>query len=115
MKEIKFDPKEVQNWQLILPDIEKDFTLLGVTGVEDLLQEDVGQCISDFQEAGIKVWMLTGDKGETAQQIGQTCNMFNGTNLEIYKIEENDKFFEDKLESISKIEHDHYGFLIAGN
>jgi len=46
--------------------LERDYQLLGVSGVEDLLQDDVGQCIHDFQEAGINVWMLTGDKGETA-------------------------------------------------
>jgi P-type E1-E2 ATPase len=40
--------------------------MLGVTGVEDLLQNDVKQCIVDFKEAGCKVWILTGDKGATA-------------------------------------------------
>jgi P-type E1-E2 ATPase len=40
--------------------------LLGVTAVEDLLQENVAISINDFRSAGIKVWMLTGDKGETA-------------------------------------------------
>ena len=46
--------------------LEKGLILIGVTGVEDLLQENVTECINDFKEAGIKVWMLTGDKGETA-------------------------------------------------
>lgn len=41
--------------------------MLGVTGVEDLLQEDVYKCLSDFRQANIKVWMLTGDKGLTAK------------------------------------------------
>jgi P-type E1-E2 ATPase len=40
--------------------------MLGVTAVEDLLQENVADSISDFRRSGIKVWMLTGDKGETA-------------------------------------------------
>jgi len=38
-------------------DVEKDFTLLGVTGVEDLLQDDVKSCITGFKEAGIRVWI----------------------------------------------------------
>jgi magnesium-transporting ATPase (P-type) len=46
--------------------IEKDFEILGITGMEDLLQEEVNECMRDFKDAGIKVWMLTGDKGETA-------------------------------------------------
>ena len=50
--------------------------LLGVTGVEDKLQDDVEKCIKDFRVAGIKVWMLTGDKGETALEIGLRCGMY---------------------------------------
>lgn len=41
--------------------------MAGVTSVEDLLQRDVAQCLTDFKKAGIKTWMLTGDKGETAK------------------------------------------------
>jgi len=40
--------------------------ILGITAVEDKLQDDVAECVQDFISAGIKVWMLTGDKGETA-------------------------------------------------
>lgn len=39
---------------------------LGITGVEDLLQEDINSTIDQLRNAGIKVWMLTGDKMETA-------------------------------------------------
>ena len=45
--------------------LEDELTLLGVTGLEDLLQDNVKECITDFRNAKIKVWMLTGDKGET--------------------------------------------------
>jgi len=51
-------------------EIESDLTALGVTAVEDLLQQGVKKCIIDFKEAGVKVWMLTGDKGLTAKMIG---------------------------------------------
>ena len=44
-------------------------TLLGATGVEDELQENVKECIEQFREAGIRVWMLTGDNGLTAKEI----------------------------------------------
>ena len=50
-------------------------TLLGATGVEDILQEDVKKCIKDFKQAGIKVWMLTGDSGLTAREIGISCGI----------------------------------------
>jgi P-type E1-E2 ATPase len=47
-------------------EFERDFTILGVTAMEDLLQDKVQECIKDFREASIRVWMLTGDKGDTA-------------------------------------------------
>lgn len=56
-------------------DFEKDLTLLGATGVEDLLQDNVQDCIKDFRDAGINVWMLTGDKGATAKEIGISCGL----------------------------------------
>lgn len=49
-----------------MEDCESGLTMLGVTGVEDLLQDDVKACIVDFKSAGCKVWILTGDKGATA-------------------------------------------------
>lgn len=51
-------------------DIEKDLTLLGATAVEDALQINVKECITRILQADIKVWMITGDKLETAENIG---------------------------------------------
>ncbi len=67
--------------------MECDLTLLGVTGVEDLLQDDVKQCIVDFKEAGCKVWILTGDKGATANQIGISCGVLS-PQRQIFQIDE---------------------------
>ncbi|KAI3816838.1 hypothetical protein L1987_16543 [Smallanthus sonchifolius] len=49
--------------------IEKDLTLIGCTAIEDKLQEGVPSCIETLSRAGIKIWMLTGDKLETAINI----------------------------------------------
>ena len=49
--------------------LERDLELLGLTGVEDKLQDDVKQTIELLRNAGIKIWMLTGDKIETATCI----------------------------------------------
>lgn len=46
--------------------LEKDMEFLGITGVEDKLQEDVRLSIESLRNAGIQIWMLTGDKIETA-------------------------------------------------
>lgn len=49
--------------------LEKDVELLGLTGVEDKLQKDVKSSIELLRNAGIKIWMLTGDKVETAKCV----------------------------------------------
>ena len=43
---------------------------MGSTGIEDRLQEGVKETIKFIRDAGVKVWMLTGDKLETAVNIG---------------------------------------------
>ncbi|XP_010262307.1 PREDICTED: putative phospholipid-transporting ATPase 9 isoform X2 [Nelumbo nucifera] len=55
--------------------IEKDLILLGATAVEDKLQNGVPQCIDKLAQAGIKIWVLTGDKMETAINIGFACSL----------------------------------------
>lgn len=49
--------------------IEKDLILIGSTAIEDKLQEGVPNCIETLSRAGIKIWVLTGDKMETAINI----------------------------------------------
>lgn len=52
-------------------------TLLGSTAIEDKLQEDVERTIVSLKAAGIKLWVLTGDKIETAIQIGYSTGLLN--------------------------------------
>ena len=60
--------------------------------MEDELQDEVAECISDFSDAGIKVWVLTGDLGHTAQEIAYNCGvMSRSTEVnEVFKIETTD-------------------------
>ena len=64
--------------------IETDFILLGCTAVEDKLQDKVPQTIADFIVANIKVWMLTGDKLETAENIAYSCKLIQESFKKIY-------------------------------
>lgn len=57
--------------------IEHDFFLLGATAIEDRLQDGVPETIHTLQEAGIKVWVLTGDRQETAINIGMSCKLLS--------------------------------------
>ena len=63
--------------------MEKDFDLVGVTGIEDKLQDDVVSTIHDLKLANIKVWMLTGDKKETAINLGHSAGLLNSMNQPI--------------------------------
>jgi len=65
--------------------IETKMTLLGATGIEDKLQEGVPDAIYHLRQAGIVVWVLTGDKQETAINIAYSCKLFT-QNMEIIKL-----------------------------
>ncbi|KAI8854148.1 hypothetical protein BC829DRAFT_218733 [Chytridium lagenaria] len=55
--------------------IENDLTLMGATAIEDKLQDGVPDTIYTLAKAGIKIWVLTGDKMETAINISFSCNL----------------------------------------
>jgi len=57
--------------------VEKDLELLGATAIEDKLQDGVPETIKAMQEAGIKVWVLTGDRQETAINVGMSCGLLS--------------------------------------
>ncbi|XP_068582105.1 phospholipid-transporting ATPase IC [Cebidichthys violaceus] len=57
--------------------MERELQLLGVTAIEDRLQEGVPETIALLQQAGLKVWVLTGDKKETAVNIGYSCKLLD--------------------------------------
>lgn len=72
-------------------EIEQDLLLLGGTAIEDRLQEGVPDTIALLARAGIKLWVLTGDKVETAINIGFSCNLLNNDmDLIVFNIEGND-------------------------
>jgi len=57
--------------------IEQNLHLLGATAIEDKLQEGVPDAIHTLQQAGIKIWVLTGDRQETAINIGLSCRLIS--------------------------------------
>lgn len=54
---------------------ERNFDLLGATAIEDKLQDGVPEAIESLRQAAIRVWVLTGDKHETAISIGLLCRL----------------------------------------
>ncbi|XP_055285267.1 phospholipid-transporting ATPase VB isoform X1 [Moschus berezovskii] len=65
--------------------LENQLTLLGATGIEDRLQEGVPDTIAALREAGIQLWVLTGDKQETAVNIAYACRLLDQTDT-VYSI-----------------------------
>uniref|UniRef100_A0A8C4I054 Phospholipid-transporting ATPase n=1 Tax=Dicentrarchus labrax TaxID=13489 RepID=A0A8C4I054_DICLA len=70
-------------------EIEKDLLLLGATAIEDKLQDGVPQTIEQLSKADIKIWVLTGDKQETAENIGYSCNLLREEMNDIFIISGN--------------------------
>ncbi|RAH59232.1 phospholipid-translocating P-type ATPase domain-containing protein [Aspergillus piperis CBS 112811] len=61
----------------VASEIEQNLMLIGGTAIEDRLQDGVPDTISLLADAGIKLWVLTGDKVETAINIGYSCNLLS--------------------------------------
>jgi len=78
--------------------IEHDFFLLGATAIEDRLQDGVPDTIHTLQTAGIKVWVLTGDRQETAINIGMSCKLISEDMTLLIVNEENATATRDNLQ-----------------
>ena len=63
--------------RLIEQTIEFEMKLIGLTGVEDKLQTNVMNSLESLRHAGIKIWMLTGDKIETATNIAISSKLIS--------------------------------------
>ncbi|KAJ8142262.1 hypothetical protein OY671_004581 [Metschnikowia pulcherrima] len=90
--------------------IEKDLFLLGATAIEDKLQDGVPETIHTLQNAGIKVWVLTGDRQETAINIGMSCKLL-AEDMNLLIINEETKAdtrrnLEEKLKAIYEHQND---------
>ena len=88
-KEVTSDWQEIENLKRGLPnaieqlqdEIETNLELIGCTAIEDKLQEGVPDCIAELSKAGINLWVLTGDKEETAINIAVACNLVQPTDF----------------------------------
>ncbi|XP_030895455.1 probable phospholipid-transporting ATPase VA, partial [Leptonychotes weddellii] len=57
--------------------LETNLHLLGATGIEDRLQDGVPETIAKLRQAGLQIWVLTGDKQETAINIAYACKLLD--------------------------------------
>jgi phospholipid-translocating ATPase len=83
--------------ELVSDAIERELTLIGGTAIEDRLQDGVPDSIAILAQAGIKLWVLTGDKVETAINIGFSCNLLdNDMDLILLQLEEDSVDFAEQ-------------------
>jgi magnesium-transporting ATPase (P-type)/class 3 adenylate cyclase len=78
-REMSLYPPELRktSQRTLVGSIEMGLVPLGSTAIEDKLQEGVTETISKLRQAGCKVWMVTGDKEETAVNIAQSCSLID--------------------------------------
>ncbi|KNC54448.1 uncharacterized protein AMSG_10443 [Thecamonas trahens ATCC 50062] len=97
--------------------IECELVLLGATAIEDKLQDGVADTIQNLLHGGIKVWVLTGDKQETAINIGYSCALlYEGMSLVILDADTEDAVasaLDDAIAKYSDYEGD-VGLVIDG-
>lgn len=91
--------------------IEKDLYAVGLTGVEDKLQDDVKITLETLRNAGIKVWMLTGDKIETAISIAVSSRIL--TKDSFYIIFENLRDLDLLDNKLKEVERSHFNSIIV--
>ncbi|EFO91789.1 hypothetical protein CRE_15219, partial [Caenorhabditis remanei] len=68
-------------------EMERDLILIGATAIEDKLQDGVPEAIARLSEANIKIWVLTGDKTETAINIAYSCRLLTDETKEIVVVD----------------------------
>ncbi|EGG00267.1 putative aminophspholipid translocase [Melampsora larici-populina 98AG31] len=68
-------PEREKDIEAVQDELEHSLHLLGATAIEDKLQDGVPETIAELKRAGIKVWVATGDKLETAVAIARSCNL----------------------------------------
>ena len=77
LDEAKFSEKTKEEVDEVKAELEKDMYLFGASAIEDKLQDEVPETVQILKEADIKIWMITGDKLETAVNIAYLSTLFD--------------------------------------
>ncbi|KAI8384185.1 hypothetical protein BD560DRAFT_385239 [Blakeslea trispora] len=89
----------------ICEQIEANMLLMGGTAIEDRLQDGVPETIAELSQSGVKLWVLTGDKTETAINIGFSCNLITlDMELVVVKADERESTAVELEKALQKIE-----------
>eukprot|EP01060_Flectonema_neradi_P034818 TRINITY_DN6234_c0_g1_i2.p1 TRINITY_DN6234_c0_g1~~TRINITY_DN6234_c0_g1_i2.p1 ORF type:complete len:1050 (+),score=201.27 TRINITY_DN6234_c0_g1_i2:167-3316(+) len=94
--------------------IEHSLTLVGATGIEDRLQPEVPETINYFRTAGVTIFILTGDKRETAINIATTCRLIN-SDTQLIKLDVTAGNLKNQMKSAREITQQRGNGSILGN
>mmetsp|Transcript_15935 Transcript_15935/g.26026 ORF Transcript_15935/g.26026 Transcript_15935/m.26026 type:complete len:1436 (+) Transcript_15935:194-4501(+) len=83
--------------------IEKNVVLCGASAIEDELQAGVPEAIRTLRGAGTQVWVLTGDKVETAINIGLSSNLLDASMLQVKLVSHDVVHLEDQIDGVISI------------
>ena len=86
-QKVKHDPADADRKYQMQSEMESNLVLLGGCAIEDKLQDQVPETINTLQEAGIKVWMITGDKSQTGLAVAKQCGLVT-ENFEVFPFED---------------------------
>ena len=66
--------------------MEKNLKFMGLTAIEDKLQDGVPEAIFTLLTCNIRIWVLTGDKQDTAEEIAKTCKLITDNMFILYLV-----------------------------
>ena len=104
---------------LVAEEIERDLDLVGASAIEDQLQFNVPSTIANLKAAKIKVWVLTGDKQETAINIGAACRLLTADMEPLlvvngHTMEDVREQLQGHLDTVKRIPSRPFGLVIDG-
>ena len=107
-QEVKIASTSLENKEELLAKayekVENNLYIIGATIVEDKLQDNVPETIRDLRLANIKIWMLTGDKMDTAENIAKSCNLINEEIFLFRLCGNQNSGFEDAITSVTEFQ-----------
>ena len=105
--------------KILQSEFENGLQVIGATVIEDKLQDQVPESIKDFIKAGIKVWVLTGDKMETAINIGHSTNLISKglllLKLSSFEKSRLRKSLNEYLKNLDNLKKSEFAFVISGD
>jgi len=102
----------------VYDEIESDLTLIGGVGIEDKLQDKVPETLETLYNAGLYIWILTGDKRETAKNVGYSCKLIQPhskiVQIDALTVEDAENQLDEAIQKIDSDVESEYVLIIDG-